>query len=384
MFLDGWRDGMEEKDAVFMARALELAKRGSGYTNPNPMVGAVVVKDGQVISEGFHSSIGKPHAEREALSTLDKNAANGATLYVNLEPCCHFGRTPPCVELIKEMGIARVVIAMEDVNPKVSGKGINMLCEAGIEVTVGVLRQEAMKLNEIFIKYMTSQYPFVTMKSAMTLDGKIASRTGDAFWISGEEARKEVHMFRQKMASVMVGVNTVIADNPRLTVRLPDIKPNHPLRIVVDSQGRTPLESYVVKTASKVPTLIATTEKIPDKKVMEFENRGVIVVKLPESKGQVDMEALFLHLHKMEIDSVLLEGGGSLNASALEQDMIDKFVYYVAPKILGGKGAPTPVEGLGRERVADSINVYGFLARNSGEDICLEGYIHRPPWMEGR
>ncbi len=375
---------MEKKDTIFMARALELAKRGSGYTNPNPMVGAVVVKDGQVIAEGFHTGVGKPHAEREALSKVDKHEASGATLYVNLEPCCHFGRTSPCVEIIKEMGIARVVVGMEDVNPKVSGKGISMLREAGIEVTTGVLRQEAMKLNEIFIKYMTSQYPFVTMKSAMTLDGKIASKTGDAFWISGEEARKEVHMLRQKMASVMVGVNTVIKDNPRLTVRLPNIKPNHPLRIIVDSKGRTPLEAYIVKTASKVPTLIATTEKIPVKKVTEFKNRGVIVVKLPDKEGQVDIKALFSYLHKSEIDSVLLEGGGSLNASVLEQDMVDKFICYVAPKILGGKDAPTPVEGLGQEKVADSMKVYGFWARNSGEDICLKGYIHRPPWMEGR
>jgi len=360
-------------DKKFMELAIAMAKMGWGATNPNPLVGAVVVKDDQVISRGYHRGPGEMHAETEALYDLG-DEAKGATLYVNLEPCCHYGKTPPCVSIIKEKGVKKVVAAMKDPNPKVNGKGIDALKQMGIEVVVGVLEEEAAKLNEIFIKYISSDRPFVIMKSAMTLDGKIACENGDSFWVSGEEARNEAQYMRRRVSAIMVGLNTVINDNPKLTVRVPREETRNPLRIIVDSMGKTPLDSYIVKTAHEIPTLIATTEHISDAREEAFLKKGVVLIKQPSKGGKVDMGALMRDLHSMEIDSILLEGGSRLNASCLEAGVVDKVMIYVAPKILGGEKALTSVGGTGINAMKDALAVRSMTVRWIGEDLCIEGY----------
>ena len=369
---------MEHLDALdkkYMELALAMAKMGWGATNPNPLVGAVVVKDGHVIGRGYHKGPGEMHAEMEALCDLTDEAI-GATLYVNLEPCCHYGKTPPCVSVIKEKGIAKVVAAMKDPNPKVNGKGFDALRQAGIEVVVGVLEEEAAKLNEIFVKYISKDFPFVIMKSAMTLDGKIACENGDSFWVSGEEARNEAQYLRRRVAAIMVGVNTVINDNPRLTVRVPREETRNPLRVVVDSTGKTPLDCYIVRTAQEIPTLIATTELIDEACEKAMLDKGVVLMKLPSLRGRVDVKALLQNLHSMGLDSVLLEGGSMLNASCFEAGVIDKVIMYLAPKILGGENALTPVGGKGIDVMKDAISVRLMSVRRIGEDICIEGYLN--------
>jgi len=359
----------------FMELAMAMAKMGWGATNPNPLVGAVVVKDDHVIGRGYHRGPGEMHAEMEALCDL-ADEARGATLYVNLEPCCHYGKTPPCVSMIKEKGIAKVVAAMKDPNPKVNGKGFETLKQAGIEVFIGVLEEEAAKLNEIFVKYISSDLPFVIMKSAMTLDGKIACENGDSFWVSGEEARNEAQYLRRRVAAIMVGVNTVINDNPKLTVRVPREETRNPLRVVVDSTGKTPLDSYIVETAQQIPTIIATTELIDDACERAMLDKGVVLLKLPSLHGKVDVKELLHNLHSMGLDSVLLEGGSSLNAACLEAGVIDKVMMYVAPKILGGINALTPVGGKGIDTMKGAIAVRSMTVRRIGEDICIEGYLN--------
>lgn len=362
-------------DRKYMDLAIAMAKMGWGATNPNPLVGAVVVKDDLVIGRGYHRGPGEMHAEMEALSDLG-DETRGATLYVNLEPCCHFGNTPPCVNIIKEKGITRVVAAMKDPNPKVNGKGIDALKQSGIEVLVGVLEEEAVKLNEIFVKYISSDLPFVIMKSAMTLDGKTACENGDSFWVSGEEARNEAQYVRRRVASIMVGVNTVINDNPRLTVRVPREETRNPLRVVVDSTGKTPADSYIVETAQEIPTLIATTELINDMHEKVLLDKGVVLLKLPSLNGKVDVISLMRHLHSMGVDSVLLEGGSRLNASCVNAGVVDKLMVYVAPKILGGENALTLVGGEGINAMKDALPVRFMTVRRIGEDICIEGYLN--------
>lgn len=372
---------MECIDEKFMARAIEIAQIGWGRTNPNPLVGAVVVKEGRIIGEGIHRKLGQAHAERDILNRMSKEAA-GATIYVNLEPCSHFGRTPPCVDIIKEKGIKRVVVAMEDPNPKVSGKGIQILKDAGIEVTVGVMEREAKKLNEIFIKYIKESTPFVILKTAMTLDGKTASHTGDSFWISGEKSRLEVHKLRQRIASIMVGVNTVIKDNPKLTVRLEGKALNNPVRIIVDSSGRIPIDSYVVETAGEIPTWVATTGRMRLDREEKLTQKGVRVIQFSEDSGRVDIVELMKYIHSQGVDSVLLEGGSELNASVIEAGVADKIIMYIAPKIIGGKNAPSPVGGIGISRMLDAVPVQYMEACQSGDDVRVEGYLKTPVWVE--
>lgn len=366
---------LNPSDRRYMELAMAMAKMGWGATNPNPLVGAVVVKDDHVIGRGYHRGPGEMHAEMEALCDLGEEAG-GATLYVNLEPCCHYGKTPPCVSIIKEKGIAKVVAAMKDPNPKVNGKGFDVLRQAGIEVVVGVLEEEAAKLNEIFVKFISTDLPFVIMKSAMTLDGKIACENGDSFWVSGEEARNEAQFLRRRAAAIMVGVNTVINDNPKLTVRVPREETRNPLRIVADSTGKIPIDSYIVKTAQEIPTLIATTELIDDACEKALLDKGVVLLKLPSKDGKVDVKALMHNLHSMGLDSVLLEGGSRLNASCVEAGVVDKVMVYVAPKILGGDKALTPVGGNGIHAMKDAIAVHSMTVRRIGEDFCIEGYIN--------
>ena len=357
-----------------MNRVLQLAEKGWGHTNPNPLVGAVIVKDNQIIAEGYHAELGGDHAEIAAL----KNSAGdvrGATLYVNLEPCSHYGRTPPCAESIIKSGIREVVISMIDPNPKVAGRGIQMLQQAGIKVTAGVLESEARKLNEIFIKYISSDSPFVIMKTAMTLDGKIASVTGDSKWISCEESRSSVHWLRQRVSAIMVGSGTIIKDNPALTTRLPSGAGKDPIRIIIDSRGRIPLDCMAVSETSSARVILATSTHIDSWKEEAFVKKGVHVIKADSPDGHVDLSKLMQVLHALEIDSVLLEGGGGLNAAALDAGIVDKVMAFIAPKIIGGQQAVTPVEGQGIPLMQNAFSLSDISASQSGMDILIEGYV---------
>lgn len=359
--------------AHYMNSTLQLALGGVGKTNPNPLVGAVIVKDGTLIAEGFHHALGCAHAEVDAVNHATQSV-QGATLYVNLEPCAHFGKTPPCAQAIIDAGIRQVVIGMVDPNPQVAGKGIQALKNAGIDVIVGILEQEAKKLNEIFITYITKKKPFVILKCAMTLDGKIASSSGDAQWISGEIARQHVHTIRDRVSAIMVGVNTVLCDNPMLTTRLPNKEGSDPIRIIVDSHGRTPLESHVIKTPSQAKTIIATTSRIDAEKEAQFVANGVRIIKAGDDR--IDLSRLMDELYQREIDSILLEGGGTLNFSALEAGIVDKVMMFIAPKIIGGKTAITPVEGTGFPLMKDALPLHDMTVCTIGDDLLIEGYLH--------
>ena len=356
----------------YLERALKLAENGWGRTNPNPLVGAVIVKNGEVIGEGWHALVGGPHAEIHALRAAKRDAA-GATMYVTLEPCSHYGRTPPCADAIIKSGIREVVIAMEDPNPSVSGRGIAMLQGAGIQVTKGVLEAQAKRLNEIFIKYITKKRPFVIMKTAMTLDGKIASVSGNSRWITGPFAREHVHRLRERVAAIMVGSETVIRDNPSLTARLKTSEGKNPLRIVVDSKGRIPLDSKVLDGAAD--TIIASTSAMDAEKERQITNTGARVLKLDGAGGCVDLNALMQTLYDLEVDSVLLEGGGGLNAAALDAGIVDKVMIWIAPKIIGGKDAVTPVEGRGIPLMRDALVIQDMHVDRFGDDILIEGYL---------
>lgn len=359
---------------IFMKRALQLAEKGWGNTNPNPLVGAVIVKDNKIIAEGYHAEPGGDHAEIAALKNSTGDV-RGATLYVNLEPCSHYGRTPPCAEAIIKNGIREVVISMTDPNPKVAGRGIQMLERAGISVTSGVLESEARRLNEIFIKYISSDSPFVIMKAAMTLDGKIASISGDSKWISGKESRQSVHWLRQRVSAIMVGSGTIIKDNPALTTRLPSGAGKDSIRIIIDSRGRIPLDCLAVSEKSAAKVILATTTNITSQKEKAFIDKGVHVIKADSPDGHVDLRKLMQALHALEIDSVLLEGGGGLNAAALGAGIVDKVMVFIAPRIIGGQQAVTPVEGPGIPLMRDAISLVDISASQSGMDILIEGYV---------
>lgn len=359
---------------IYMRRALKLAEGGWGKTNPNPFVGSVIVKDGEIIAEGFHEILGCAHAEIAAMNNATKDVAGG-TLYVNLEPCSHFGRTPPCAKAIIEAGIKTVVVAMVDPNPQVSGKGIQLLRDAGLEVRVGVLEKEALKLNEIFIKYITKKKPFVIMKTAMTLDGKTATAEGDSKWVTGETARNYVHVIRNRVSAIMVGINTVLKDDPLLTTRLEAGIGRDPVRIIIDSTGRIPEDSKVLNKNSRTGVILATTSLLEKEKQLRLENLGVRIIKADGQNQRVDLEILMEELYKLEIDSVLLEGGGTLNASAINAGIVDKVLCFIAPKILGGEKAITPVEGEGFNTMEKAIKLKNINTEKFGEDILIEAYI---------
>ncbi|MCX7745688.1 MAG: bifunctional diaminohydroxyphosphoribosylaminopyrimidine deaminase/5-amino-6-(5-phosphoribosylamino)uracil reductase RibD [Clostridia bacterium] len=358
----------------YMKRALELAKKGSGKTNPNPLVGAVIVKNETVIAEGFHEVLGGAHAEVAAMQSATQDVKD-STLYVNLEPCSHFGRTPPCAKAVIDAGIKEVVIGMVDPNPKVSGQGIKMLQDAGITTTVGILEEECKKLNEIFIKYIVTKRPFTILKTAMTLDGKIASATGDSKWISGEKSRLYVHHIRNRVSAVMVGITTVLKDNPFLTTRLESGPGRDAARIIVDSKGVLPLDSNVINPKSNAKVFLATTSAINPLKEKQLEEKGVHIIKADGISGQVDLIKLMNELYKMEMDSVLLEGGGTLNASALQSGIVDKLMFFIAPKVIGGKDAVTPVEGCGIHLMKDAVGIKDMNVLRFDEDILIEGYL---------
>lgn len=333
----------------FMKRAIELAKQGAGWTAPNPLVGAVVVKNGRVIGEGYHRKYGELHAERNALAACTEDPA-GATLYVTLEPCCHYGKTPPCTEIIIEKKIAKVVIGSRDPNPKVAGKGARILREHGIEVVEDYMREACDALNPVFFHYITTKTPYVVLKFAMTLDGKIATRTGASKWITGEAARNHVHQLRGRYAGILAGIGTVLADDPMLNCRIDGA--HQPLRIILDSHLRIPMGSRLVRSAKEYPLLIVCNESTRDReegtnRIQKLEEAGAKVWTLPEKNGHPDLNVLMQRLGEEKIDSVLIEGGGTVNEAALKAHIVHRVYAYIAPKIFGGEDAKTPVEGSG-------------------------------------
>ena len=358
-------------DQEYMLRAIQLAKKGEGWTNPNPMVGAVIVKDGKIIGEGYHKKYGELHAERNAIASLTETA-EGAVIYVTLEPCCHHGKTPPCTEAIIKQKIRKVVIGSRDPNPKVAGKGVQMLREAGVTVVEDFMREECDQLNPVFFHYITTKTPYVVMKYAMTLDGKIATKTGASKWITGESARKEVQHMRHQYMGIMAGIGTVLADDPMLTCRLENSR--NPVRIICDSHLRTPLNSRIVKTASTIPTIFATSSK-DQQKIKNYEDMGCKVLDVPEKNGHIDLNRLMELLGAAKIDSILLEGGGTLNWSALESGIVQKVQTYIAPKLFGGEEAKTPVEGKGFPDPASAILLKNSEIIRIGDDFLIESEV---------
>ncbi len=355
-------------DRDYMTRAIALARLGMGWTNPNPMVGAVIVKNGRIIGEGYHAKYGGFHAERNAVAALTESA-EGATIYVTLEPCCHYGKTPPCTDAILESGISRVVIGSRDPNPRVAGKGAAVLRAAGLKVEEDFMRAECDALNPVFFHYITTGTPYVVMKYAMTADGKIATRTGASKWITGERAREEVQRMRHRYMGIMVGIGTVLADNPMLNVRLEGKK--SPVRIICDTHLRIPLNNQICRTAKEYRTIVACGTGNP-KKQTQMEAMGIEVVHCPDEQGKVDLKQLMQYLGRQRIDSILLEGGGTLNDSALRAGIVGKIMVFIAPKLFGGKESRTPVAGIGVEMPAEAALLELRDIQRLGEDLLLE------------
>jgi riboflavin biosynthesis protein ribD len=356
-------------DQNYMLRAIQLAKQGEGWTNPNPMVGAVIVKNGRIIGKGYHKKCGELHAERNAIASLTESA-EGATIYVTLEPCCHYGKTPPCTEAIIEQKIKRVVIGSRDPNPKVSGKGIKMLQEAGIEVIEDFMREECDRLNPVFFHYITTKTPYVVMKYAMTLDGKIATKTGASKWITREAARAEVQHMRHRYMGIMAGIGTVIADDPMLNVRVEGWK--SPIRILCDSGLRIPLDGQIVKSAGKYRTIVAYADsENTEAKRKRLHEMGVETICCPDENNQVDLKKLMKYLGEEGIDSILLEGGGTLNDSALRAGIVQEVQAFIAPKLFGGMNSKTPVEGIGVRFPSEAVKLKCTDICQIGEDIRI-------------
>ncbi|MPW26776.1 bifunctional diaminohydroxyphosphoribosylaminopyrimidine deaminase/5-amino-6-(5-phosphoribosylamino)uracil reductase RibD [Alkalibaculum sp. M08DMB] len=360
----------------FMRLALKLSTKGIGYTNPNPLVGAVIVKDNQIIGQGYHKNYGDSHAEIEALINATEDVS-GATMYVTLEPCSHYGNTPPCTEAIISKKISRVIIGMTDPNPLVSGRGIKLLQDHGIEVTTGILSPEIEKLNEIFIKYITTSMPFCIMKTAMSLDGKISTPTGESKWITGEIARNYVHKIRHQVSAIMVGIGTVLIDNPSLTTRFPNYHGKDPHRIILDTKASIPLDAKVLNIESESKTIIATTNKADCSKLSKLRDKGAHIIITPLKDGKVDLYSLMTTLGEMKIDSVLLEGGSELNFSALNENIVDKVITFIAPKIIGGNSSKTPVGGKGIYNLSDAFIQDNISIEKLGKDIKIESYIRK-------
>jgi diaminohydroxyphosphoribosylaminopyrimidine deaminase/5-amino-6-(5-phosphoribosylamino)uracil reductase len=361
-------------DEKYMKRAIELSKKGIGYTNSNPLVGAVIVKDGKVIGEGLHEYYGGNHAEVNAILSATESVY-GATMYVTLEPCSHYGKTPPCADRLVKEGISEVIVGMIDPNPEVAGRGISILEENGIKVVTGILKEEIEELNEVFIKYITKNEPFCWLKYAMTLDGKIASYTGDSRWITNEKSRAYVHEIRHRAMGIMVGIGTVIADDPMLNTRLAKKEGKDPVRIIVDSKCRIPSEAKVLNNDSDMKTIVVVTTEAKESDMNRVQRKGAEIIVASAKKGKVDIEYLFKRLGKMGIDSILIEGGGELSFSALEAGVVDKVLAFVAPKLIGGKDAATPVGGKGIEYMRDALELSDIKINMFEEDIMIEGKL---------
>ena len=357
-----------------MRRALALAARARGRTSPNPFVGAVIVQGGEVVGEGYHQAAGEAHAEVHAINHAGA-AARGGTLYVTFEPCAHYGRTPPCTEAIIRSGIAQVFAAHVDPNPRVGGKGIRELEEAGVRVHVGLCEPEARRLNEIFIKYIRTNQPFVILKSAMSLDGKIATVTGESQWISSEASRLRGHEIRDAVDAILVGVNTVINDDPSLTTRLLGRDGKDPARVIVDSECRTPPRARVLNPDSDGYAIVATTRRASEERIARLEAMGAKVLLVEEEENRVCLSSLVQVLGCQGITSVLIEGGAEVNASALKAGIVDKVMFFIAPKIIGGTDAPSPIGGEGIQRLAEAHELHDVAIKSINGDILIEGYL---------
>ena len=359
-----------ELDESYMREALRIAEYARGRTSPNPLVGAVIVRDGAIVASGWHRAAGEPHAEIHALRMAGE-LARGATLYVTLEPCAHHGRTGPCAEAVIAAGLARVVVALSDPNPLVAGRGIHLLTAAGIEVTTGVCEDEARRQNEIFLKWVTTKRPFVTLKTAMTLDGKIASHTGASRWITGAAARARVHAYRNEYDAILVGIGTVLADDPSLTTRLEHGTGKNPLRIVLDSEARTPLDAKLVADGA-APTIIVVSERADHRRVNLLRACGAEVVTLGTQR--VDIAALLDYLGAREITSLFVEGGAAVNWSLLAGGSVDKVHAFIAPMLMGGETAKTPIGGTGFDSPQTALRLHDMTVEQVGTDILVTGY----------
>jgi diaminohydroxyphosphoribosylaminopyrimidine deaminase/5-amino-6-(5-phosphoribosylamino)uracil reductase len=361
-------------DKHFMQMALDLALKGEGFTSPNPMVGAVVVKDNKVVGSGYHEFVGGPHAEVNAIDEAGE-FVNGATLYVTLEPCNHTGRTPPCTRKILEAGIRRVVVAMRDPNKEVVGNGAEFLKQQGIPVTIGVCEEQAKKQNEAFTKYVSTGRPFVIAKCASTLDGRIATRTGDSKWVTGEPARQFVHRLRHAVDAIMVGVNTVRMDNPSLTTRLAGGEGQDPVRIILDTQLSTPPDARVLQQVSTSETILVAGQAVGKDKITALEKTGARVIESPLKNDLIDLATLMDQLGAMQISALLIEGGSRVLASAFGANIVDKLFFFYAPKILGGDDGVPICSGPGAEVMSQCIAVDNIAVHRFGDDVLIEGYI---------
>jgi diaminohydroxyphosphoribosylaminopyrimidine deaminase/5-amino-6-(5-phosphoribosylamino)uracil reductase len=357
-----------------MRLALRLAIRGNGRTSPNPAVGAVVVKEGRVVGRGWHRRSGEAHAEVRAIEQAGA-AAKGAAMYVTLEPCCTYGRTPPCTDAIVRAGIKKVIVAALDPNPRHQGRGVAALRRRGLSVKVGLMDREASALNEDFSKFITTGIPFTTVKVAMSLDGKIATKEGDSRWISGAESRRRAHLGRSGLDAILVGRRTVVRDDPLLTARRDGRVVKVPWRIILDSGAEVPLDAKLLDPLDASKTIVAVTDRAPRAKIARLEALGAKVVRCASRSGRVSLKSLWRRLGRMGIMSVLIEGGGETIASALDARIVDRIMIFIAPKIIGGRTSPTPVGGKGIGRVADALPVRNVTVTRCGEDILVEGDV---------
>ncbi len=357
-----------------MAVALELAARGRGRTSPNPMVGAVVVRNGKIVGRGFHEAVGKPHAEVNAIEDAGDQAL-GADLYVTLEPCNHTGRTPPCTEKILQAGIRRVVAAMKDPNPRVAGGGMDYLSRSGVQTVVGIMETDAQRLNESFIKFVQTGRPFVILKCAATLDGRIATRTGDSKWISNERSRAYVHELRNAVDAVLVGINTIRCDDPLLTARPETGKGKDPARIVLDTGLSIDPRASVLSVESEAQTLVVCGCPANAGKKAAIENKGARILEAPVKDFHIDIQALMPLLGQMEITSVLIEGGGHVSAAAMAAGIVDKIVFFYAPKIMGGDDGVPIFRGVGPRLMSECIRIRDIRTQRFGDDVMIEGYV---------
>ena len=356
----------------FMQRALELAEQGKGHTNPNPMVGAVIVKDGRIIGEGFHERCGSGHAEVNAFASCKENP-EGAEMYVTLEPCSHYGKTPPCADLIVSKKVKSVYVSSLDPNPLVAGRGIRKLKDAGIHVETGFLDSENKKLNEIFMKYILKKEPFVLLKSAMTLDGKIATAGGESKWITNEASREHSHFLRNQYMSILVGIGTVLADNPKLTCRVPGGK--DPIRVVIDSHLRIPEDAMILEDQEQAGTYIFTTAHASQEKKQRLSDRGIRVIEAEGSDGEVDLKKVFAYLGEEGIDSVLVEGGSKIAGSVVRAHLADRVITYIAPKLIGGEDAKSAVGGEGIRKLSDAMELEDTEVILLDGDIAVTGRV---------
>ena len=364
----------KDKHEKFMKEALGFARKGLGKTSPNPAVGAVIVRKDQIIAAGFHRKAGAPHAEVEALSQLQGKARPGDTLFVTLEPCNHYGRTPPCTQAILEKGVRKVVVGMKDPNPRVKGGGCEYLSRQGVEVVSGVLEEECRRLNEWFVTYVTQGRPFVIAKTAMTLDGWTATSSGHSRWVTNERSRAWVHRLRNEVDGILVGLGTVTADDPLLNTRLRKGRGRDPVRIIVDTNLRIPENARVLAHAEGSETLIAVSEDVPSGRLKRFEKKGVSFLVCPKKEGRIDLRALMDRLGKRSITSLLIEGGATLMGAMIRERLVDKFCIFKAPKILGGNDGRPMALGQGPSRMDQSISLKDIQIRRIGDDFLITGY----------